>query len=105
MINMLRLRLSSNAPKIFKRNIGILAPALQKASDPIQQLFIDKIHEYTNKSQGGKLVDPTPDIEKERKTELEKLANQFGCAPGTKMSDFPSFNFTDPPIDAGITKS
>ncbi|XP_015190645.1 PREDICTED: ATP synthase-coupling factor 6, mitochondrial-like [Polistes dominula] len=102
---MLRLRLSVNAPKIFKRNVGILAPALQKATDPIQQLFIDKIREYANKSQGGKLVDPTPDIEKERKSELEKLANQFGCAPGTKMSDFPSFSFTDPPIDSGVSKS
>ncbi|KAI4493599.1 hypothetical protein M0804_001775 [Polistes exclamans] len=105
MINMLRLRLSPNAPKIFKRNIGILAPALQKATDPIQQLFIDKIREYANKSQGGKLVDPTPDIEKEKKAELEKLANQFGCTPGTKMSDFPSFNFTDPPVEVGLAKN
>lgn len=47
---MLRLRLTPNIPKIFKRNIGIVAPALQKASDPIQQLFIDKIREYNSKS-------------------------------------------------------
>lgn len=32
------------------RNFGISAPCLQKASDPIQQLFIDKIREYKQKS-------------------------------------------------------
>ncbi|XP_046821548.1 ATP synthase-coupling factor 6, mitochondrial isoform X1 [Vespa crabro] len=104
-MNMLRLRLSPNISKICKRNIGIIAPALQKATDPIQKLFIDKIREYTNKSQGGKLVDPTPEIEKERKAELEKLATQFGCSPGTDMTTFPTFTFTDPPIDSGVSKS
>lgn len=32
------------------RNIGILAPALQKATDPIQQLFLDKLKEYKSKA-------------------------------------------------------
>jgi F-type H+-transporting ATPase subunit 6 len=35
---------------ILRRNIGICAPILQKATDPIQQLFIDKIREYAKKS-------------------------------------------------------
>lgn len=35
---------------LFRRNVGILAPALQKASDPIQQLFVDKLREYQKKS-------------------------------------------------------
>ena len=36
----------------LKRNIYISAPALQQAAalDPIQQLFIDKIRDYANKS-------------------------------------------------------
>lgn len=33
-----------------RRNFGITAPCLQKASDPIQQLFVDKIREYKQKS-------------------------------------------------------
>lgn len=37
---------------VHSRNIGILAPALQKASDPIQQLFVDKLREYKQKSAG-----------------------------------------------------
>ncbi|KAL2730071.1 hypothetical protein V1477_015882 [Vespula maculifrons] len=102
---MLRLRLTPNIPKIFKRNIGIVAPALQKASDPIQQLFIDKIREYNSKSKDGKLVDPTPEIEQERKSKLEILATQYGCSPGTDMTSFPKFTFTDPPIDSGVSKS
>lgn len=33
-----------------RRNIAIVAPALNKASDPIQQLFLDKVREYKQKS-------------------------------------------------------
>jgi len=33
-----------------RRNFGIVAPALNKASDPIQQLFLDKVREYRQKS-------------------------------------------------------
>lgn len=33
-----------------RRNFGIVAPAMQKASDPVQQLFLDKLREYKSKS-------------------------------------------------------
>jgi F-type H+-transporting ATPase subunit 6 len=39
-----------NLRQVAKRNFGIAAPALQKVSDPIQQLFLDKIREYKSKS-------------------------------------------------------
>ncbi|XP_019881576.1 ATP synthase-coupling factor 6, mitochondrial [Aethina tumida] len=84
---------------VCSRNIGILAPCLQKASDPIQQLFVDKIREYKSKSSGGKLVDPTPELEKELKKELEKVAKQYGGASGEDMTKFPSFKFQEPTID------
>ncbi|KZC07382.1 PREDICTED: ATP synthase-coupling factor 6, mitochondrial-like [Dufourea novaeangliae] len=92
---MLTKRLATSLPKILKRNIGIVAPALQKASDPIQQLFIDKIHEYKSKSVGGKIVDPTPEIEKERKAELERLARQYSGSSSTNMMEFPKIQFKD----------
>uniref|UniRef100_A0A0K8TQT7 ATP synthase-coupling factor 6, mitochondrial n=1 Tax=Tabanus bromius TaxID=304241 RepID=A0A0K8TQT7_TABBR len=84
-----------------RRSFGILAPALQKASDPIQQLFLDKVREYKSKSQGGKLVDPTPEIEKELKNELDRIAKQFGGGEGVDMTKFPEFKFVDPKIDTG----
>lgn len=93
---MLTKRLATSVPKVLKRNIGIVAPALQKASDPIQQLFLDKLREYTSKSSGGQLVDPTPEIEKEKKTELERLAKQFGSADRRVMEEFPKITFQDP---------
>lgn len=31
------------------RNFGIISPALNKASDPVQQLFLDKVREYKQK--------------------------------------------------------
>ncbi|EFA07467.2 ATP synthase-coupling factor 6, mitochondrial [Tribolium castaneum] len=85
---------------VHSRNIGILAPCLQKASDPIQQLFIEKIKEYKQKSGGGtKLVEPSPEIERELKSELEKVAKVYGGGPGVDMTKFPTFKFTDPVID------
>ncbi|CAH0549984.1 unnamed protein product [Brassicogethes aeneus] len=90
---------SSVRTAIHSRNIGILAPCLQKASDPIQQLFVDKIREYKSKSSGGKLVEPTKELEKELKTELEKVAKQYGGGSGEDMTKFPTFKFTEPTID------
>ncbi|KAI4467114.1 cleavage and polyadenylation specificity factor family member [Holotrichia oblita] len=85
---------------VCSRNLGILAPAFQKASDPIQQLFVDKLREYKQKSAGGtKLVEPSPAIEKELSSELEKAAKQYGGGPGVDMTKFPTFKFTEPTID------
>lgn len=49
-VEMLSPRVYSEIPKIARRNFGIMVPAMQKASDPIQQLFLDKIREYKSKS-------------------------------------------------------
>lgn len=85
---------------LHRRNLGILAPCLQKASDPIQQLFIDKLREYKQKSGGGnKLFEASSDIEKELKSELEKVAKVYGGGAGTDMTQFPTVKFTDPVID------
>lgn len=46
---MLRSRLVG-VQKAIKRNINTNVPALQKATDPIQQLFLDKLREYKSKS-------------------------------------------------------
>ncbi|XP_077279984.1 ATP synthase-coupling factor 6, mitochondrial [Temnothorax americanus] len=100
---MLRSRLVS-VPKAVKRSISTNVPALQKATDPIQQLFLDKLREYTSKSVGGKLVDPSPEITKERDSELEKLQEVYGGGTGVDMTQFPQFKFEDPPVDSGVKK-
>lgn len=82
---------------VARRNIGIAAPAMSKVSDPIQQLFLDKVRDYKQKSVGGKLVDPSPQTERELKTELERVAKSFGGSGD--MDKFPEFKFTDPKID------
>ncbi|ETN60559.1 mitochondrial ATP synthase coupling factor 6 [Anopheles darlingi] len=84
-----------------RRNYGVSAVLLAKASDPIQQLFVNKLREYAQKSQsaGGKLVDASPAIERELKQEMEKLAKQYGGAQGEDMTAFPSFKFEEPKID------
>ncbi|XP_066942867.1 ATP synthase-coupling factor 6, mitochondrial isoform X1 [Macrobrachium rosenbergii] len=86
---------------VLRRNYGVSAVLLQKAGDPIQQLFVDKIREYGKKKSaaGGKLVDSNPQIEKEMQQELDKVARQYGGGPGVDMTKFPAFEFTDPKIN------
>lgn len=82
------------------RNIGIMAPSMQKCSDTIQQLFVDKIKEYKTKSGGGnKLVEPSPDIQAEMTRELEKLSKVYGGTGKEDMTQFPSFKWSEPVVD------
>ncbi|XP_018014572.1 ATP synthase-coupling factor 6, mitochondrial [Hyalella azteca] len=89
------------------RNYGVSAVCLQKAVDPIQQLFVDKVREYgqKSKSSGGKLVDSTPQVEKQLQQELDKVAKQYGGGAGTDMTKFPSFKFEEPVIDGQISQA
>lgn len=48
---------------------------------------------------GGKLVDSNPEIEKELKNELDRVAKQFGSDGKTDMTKFPEFKFPDVKID------
>ncbi|KAJ0173427.1 hypothetical protein K1T71_010576 [Dendrolimus kikuchii] len=80
---------------VITRNLA----AAQKATDPIQQLFLDKIREYKQKSAGGKLVDPSPTIQKELKAELDKLEKQYGGGSGVDMTSFPALKFEEPVLD------
>ncbi|KAF6198263.1 hypothetical protein GE061_008010 [Apolygus lucorum] len=93
------MNVSSNLRVSAKRSFGVCAPALQKVSDPIQQLFLDKLRDYKTKSSGGKLVDSTPEIEREWKQELGKLAKQYGGSEGADMTKFPDFKFADVKLD------
>ncbi|RLU15881.1 hypothetical protein DMN91_011637 [Ooceraea biroi] len=101
---MLRSRIIVSVPKFIKRDISTNIPALQKATDPIQQLFLDKLREYKTKSVGGKLVDVSPELLKEREANLEKLNTQYGGGKGVDMAQFPQFKFTDPPVETGAEK-
>ncbi|XP_053946323.1 ATP synthase-coupling factor 6, mitochondrial [Anastrepha obliqua] len=82
-----------------RRSIGIIAPALNKVSDPIQQLFLEKVRDYKKRSSGGKLVDSNPEIERELKNELERVAKQYGGDGKVDMTKFPEFKFPEVKID------
>ncbi|KAL7298309.1 hypothetical protein TKK_0008658 [Trichogramma kaykai] len=93
---MLSKRLVAAVPQLAKRNFGVAAPALKQATDPIQQLFLDKIREFKNK--GGK-AELSPELAQMRKQELEKVAKQFGGGDGADMTAFPKFNFPEPKVE------
>lgn len=77
---------------------------MKAVSDPIQQLFLDKLKDYKSKSTGGKLVDPTPEIEKELKADLSKTARQYGGDGKEDMTKFPNFQFPEPKIDPQVSQ-
>merc|ERR1712211_56684 len=77
--------------RLATRNFSVWSPALAKASDPIQSLFVEKIREYDTKSKaaGGKMVDANKETESTLQAELDKVAKQYGGGAGVDMTAFP----------------
>ena len=71
------------------------------ASDPIQNLFVDKINQYAQKKKaaGGKLVDATKETEATLQAELDKVAAQYGGGKGVDMTKFPEFKWVEPNVE------
>lgn len=70
--------------------------------DPIQKLFLDKIREYSTKSQAcGGPVDAGPEYEKAFSEELAKLQRLYGSAD---VTEFPEFKFIEPDLDESSSK-
>lgn len=51
------------------------------------------------------MVDPTPEIEKEMKNELERVAKQYGSDGKTDMTKFPDFKFPEVKVDPITTSA
>merc|ERR1712080_621567 len=83
------------------RHLGMAAPAMTAAADPIQQLFVNKIQEYGAKKEasGGKMVDANPTTEAQLQSELDKVAKAYGGGPGVDMTAFPVPSFKEPALD------
>jgi len=97
------LRNNAFTSRNLRRNFGVLSVLYQKTpTDPVQKLFVDKIREYAQKakSSGGKLVDASPQIQKELDEELVKIERNHGGGSGIDLKQFPSFKFEDPALDS-----
>jgi len=90
---------SGSLAVIARRQIGVSSYTLQRAqssnsgTDPIQKLFLDKIREYKTKSKKldeGKLLDVTPEFEKQMSKEIDALNRRYGSG---NMEEFPKFDF------------
>ncbi|KAG9327998.1 hypothetical protein JZ751_016979 [Albula glossodonta] len=70
--------------------------------DPIQKLFLDKIREYSAKSQtSGGLVDAGPEYEKTLSEEVTRLQRLYG---GSDLTHFPEFQFPEPKLEEAAAK-
>uniref|UniRef100_A0A023G6M1 ATP synthase-coupling factor 6, mitochondrial n=1 Tax=Amblyomma triste TaxID=251400 RepID=A0A023G6M1_AMBTT len=84
-----------------KRNYGVSAVLMQKSLDPIQQLFVEKIREYAQKSKSKSelFVDADASITKEYSDELQKAAAMYGGSKSADMTEFPKFDFPEITLD------
>ncbi|KAL1128813.1 hypothetical protein AAG570_013347 [Ranatra chinensis] len=86
-----------------RRSVHVSEASLWSAQalDPVQKLFVEKIREYAEKQKnsGNRIVDPTPETEKETEIQMRYLNAKFGNVNYEMMSKFPEFNFTDPKLD------
>ena len=62
-------------------------------SDPVKQLFIQKLNEYkTKKSSTGKIPDLSPEAQKQYDSDMERLKRIYGEGD---LSKFPKFSFEE----------
>lgn len=55
---------------------------------------------YLNfRTAGGKLVDASPELEKDMKNELDRVRRVYGGGEGVDMTKFPTFTFPEPKVD------
>ncbi|CAF0931243.1 unnamed protein product [Didymodactylos carnosus] len=90
---------------IIRRNLGLTSIVYQK-TDPIQQLFVDKIREYyqkRSKTSDG-LVDATAEVRKSLEDTLAKLKNAYG-AETEDLLTLPKYTFKDPQLDSIVDKT
>lgn len=99
-LNMLRkLNVAGIAGRFVRRNISASSVLMAKVSDPIQQLFLDKIKEYKGKFD-TKTFDPS--IDKGYKADLEKIAKQYSIGTNEEPTKFPAIKFDEPKVDPQV---
>merc|ERR1712002_140582 len=77
----------------LRRNFAASTVALNEASDPIQKLFLSKLHEFTENASAlpeGELFESSPEIEEAKKFEMDNLTRRYGKE---NMEEFPTFSF------------
>lgn len=99
-LNLLQKLNASGAVNQFaRRNISSTSVLMANVSDPIQQLFLDKIRDY-KKQFDSKSFDPS--IDKGYKADLEKISRQYNIAPNEDPTTFPSIKFDEAKVDPQV---
>lgn len=94
-----KLKVNGVASRFVRRNISASSVLMANVSDPIQQLFLDKINEYKGKF-NTKSFDPS--IDKGYKADLEKVAKHYNIGPNEDPTKFPSIKFDEPKVDPQV---
>ena len=95
--NVLRSLLNLNKQATSQLSQRLLLSTTSSCStDPVQQLFLDKLAEYKDMQAASGtdgLVGSTPETEADVAAQVDGLAKRFGAASAAEMETFPEFSF------------
>ncbi|XP_065206083.1 ATP synthase-coupling factor 6, mitochondrial [Planococcus citri] len=92
-------RVLNTLSSVSRRNFGSCYILAAKASDPIQQLFLDKLTEFKQKSSDKNFLKDNPALEKQLKDELNRVTKQYGGEKPEDLAQFPQIKLEEPKVD------
>ncbi|XP_025406867.1 ATP synthase-coupling factor 6, mitochondrial-like [Sipha flava] len=94
-----KLNANGLVSRFVRRNISSSSVLMNNVSDPIQQLFLNKIREY-KQTFGSKAFDPS--IDKGYKADIEKISKQYNIGPNEDPTKFPTIKFDEVKVDPQV---
>lgn len=94
-----KLNVARTVNRFVRRNVSASSVLMANVSDPIQQLFLDKIKEYKSKFNTSTF---DPSVDKGYKADLEKIAKQYNIGSNEEPTKFPTIKFDEPKIDPQV---
>ncbi|XP_027845440.1 ATP synthase-coupling factor 6, mitochondrial-like [Aphis gossypii] len=100
LLNLLqKLNVTGSTSQLISSNMSTSSVLMANVSDPIQQLFLDKICKYK-----GKFDSNTFDtsIDKGYRADLEKIGRQYNIGTDEDPTKFPTIKFDEPKVDPQV---
>lgn len=90
---------------LARRSMSLTTIGMQQAqTDPVQQLFVEKLRDYGKKQKAqtnpDMLVDASADQTKAYNDELERISRMYQVKKGEDMREFPKLDFKEPTYPA-----
>lgn len=102
------IRVVNGCSRVISRSLSFSPAYFQQgqATDPVQQLFVEKIRDYAKKQKAqtdpDSLVDANADQTKSYNDELERIRRIYNITKGENVAEFPKVEMKDPAFPAFV---